>query len=536
MTDERPPRLRRTWPQRFLLLAGLLVSVGCFVAAQIFWEARTVLAEIPRIRVGTDVLAQAGEPGDPVNFLLVGVDSSEGLDPDDPVRSGRDTVSEANGRFLSDTILMLRLDPATGDASVMSIPRDLYVDVPGSSQWKINSTLLIGGMDKLIETIDANLSVPVNHFVMVDFAGFSSLVELVDGVPVYFPYPTRDLGSGLQIPESGCWVLDGPTSLAYVRARTIEEQIDGEWERLQGPAPDLARIERQQEFMVLALEQALALGGSDLGRIRDFVEVGTQAVQLDEELQVGALLDLANAFSEYDTDALRVATLPVAPLFSEDGRYLGEALQPAEADGLLQIFQGDADGVRPPDVRLTVFGADADSVERSAVQLVERGFVAEVGSGGEAITQTTIRFARASVNEAVLLGRYLAGRAAFVADEDVAEVVLEVGPDFAGIREFPSALAAIEPAAIDAARVPIPGRTVGDADDPSATTTTTVATAAPTTTIGDDAEVPETTTTSSTSAPSTTDVSEGPTTTSVAASTIVRGRPPENVRCSPVGG
>ena len=118
-------------------------------------------------------------------------------------------------------------------------------------------------MDKLIETINTNLDVPVNHFVMVDFAGFSELVELVGGVPVYFPFPTRDQGSGLNIVESGCWILDGPQALGYVRARTIEELIDGTWTPLTTPAPDLARIERQQEFMVLALEEALAAGGAD---------------------------------------------------------------------------------------------------------------------------------------------------------------------------------------------------------------------------------------------------------------------------------
>jgi len=524
------PRLRRTWPQRLLLLCGVAVSVACFGAAQVFWEARTVLSELPRIRVGSGVLAQSGAPGEPVNFLLVGVDSSEGLDPDDPVRSGRDVVSEANGRFLSDTILMMRLDPATGDASVMSIPRDLYVDVPGSSQWRINSTLLIGGMDKLIETIDANLSVPVNHFVMVDFAGFSSLVELVDGVPVYFPYPTRDLGSGLNVPEAGCWILDGPASLAYVRARSIEEEIDGEWERLQAPAPDLARIERQQEFMVLALEQALELGGSDLGRIQEFVAVGTQAVQLDEELTPGELLDLASAFAEYDTDALRVATLPVAPLFSDDGQYLGEELQAIAADEILQVFQGTADGVRPPDVTMAVVGNDDGTVDRATTQLSDRGFAATADDPGNAISQTTILFPRERVDEAVLVGRYLEGRARFLADESVDGVVLAIGPDFAGVREFPSAVATIEPAALDAARVPEPGRNVGE------TTTTAPAVDADAETTTTSAATDASTTTSSTLGTTTTDVSEGPTTTVVPTTTIVRGRPPADVRCSTLGG
>ena len=82
-------RARRTWPQRILILVGLVVSAVFFGAGYVFWQANVVLGEVPRISVGSNVLAQEGDPGEPVNFLLVGVDSSEGLDPDDPVRVGR---------------------------------------------------------------------------------------------------------------------------------------------------------------------------------------------------------------------------------------------------------------------------------------------------------------------------------------------------------------------------------------------------------------------------------------------------------------
>ncbi|MGI9606991.1 MAG: LCP family protein [Acidimicrobiales bacterium] len=524
-----PRRLRRTWPQRLLLVAGVALAAICFVAAQAFWDAQQVLSELPRIRVGPDILATSGGPGDPVNFLLVGVDSSEGLDPDDPVRQGRDLVAEADGRFLSDTILLMRLDPATGDAAVLSIPRDLYVQVPGSSEWKINSTLLIGGMDTLIETIDENLDIPINHFVMVDFAGFSNLVELVGGVPVYFPFPTRDLGSGLAIADSGCWVLDGPQALAYVRARSIEEMIDGEWTRLAVPAPDLARIERQQEFMVLALEEALKIGGSDIGRIREFVDVGTQAVQLDERLTPGELLDLASAFSEYDTEALQVATLPVAALFADDGRYLGEQLVVADATGILEVFRGLADGVRPADVTVLVSSADSGQQERTVDQLVERGFgIDAVGDEPvEPVQRTTIRFAPDDRETAMIVARYLEVVPAFVADPAIAGVRLDVGPDFAGVRSFPRPVTDVRPAVVRAVDA-IPSR--------QPVTPTTTLPGSPTSVVpsvtGDDGSV----TTSTPATTTTADVSNGPTIIAPSTSTIVRGRPPEGVGCSVLGG
>jgi len=364
-------------------------------------------------------------------------------------------------------------------------------------------------MDKLIETIGANLSIPVNHFVVVDFAGFAELVELVGGVPVYFPYPTRDLDSRLFIEQPGCWVLNGGESLGYVRARALEEQIDGEWVRLAAPAPDLARIERQQEFMVLALEEALRLGGTDLARVGQFVEVGTQAVQLDENLTPRDLLDLASAFAEYDTESLRVTTLPVSPLFTEEGQYLGEQLRRADATEVLEVFQGLADGVRPAEVTLIIRSADDGRRDRATQQLDERGFklasTAEQGSG-EGTLATTLTFAPELSAEASILARYLSVVPRFVVGGSGTVIVLDVGPDFAGVRQFPRAVSEVRPAILQTL-ADVPARQAGS---PSVAPATTAA--------------------------GSPDVSDGPTTAPAPTTTIERGRPPANVRCSPTSG
>ncbi len=507
---------RRTWPQRLLLLAGLLVAVAFFIAAQFFWEARAVLAGIPRIEVGPDVLAVAGEPGDPVNVLLVGVDSSEGLDEDDPVRDGRNVEDEARGVVRPDTILILRLDPATGNASVLSMPRDLIVDAPGGTTTKINATMAVGGMDSLISTIDSNFDIPTNHFVIADFAGFAEIVEIVGGVPINFPYDTRDLGSGLQVP-AGCWSLNGGESLGYVRARKIEELIDGEWVSLRAAAPDLARIERQQEFMVLALEEVLAVGRSDLSRIGNFINAGSQAVQLDETLTPGDMLDLASAFADYDTEALRVATLPVAAQFSEDGRYVGEGLVTEEAGDLLAIFQGRADGVRPEQVTVEV----ASTNDSHSEQLVERGFDAQkaaVDEDGTAYSATSIRFDPGDREQTLLLARYLEGVPRLV-PEDGASLRLDVGLDFAGVRAFPRPVSDIAPGLDAAIRV-----ATASPAAPGVTTTTQSPDK-------DDLSLPSTQTTERA------DVPIDPTTADVTLPTIVvRGRPPDDAFCPPTGG
>ncbi len=507
-----------------LLLSGIVVAAGFFLAAQFFWEARTVLADLPRISVGPDVLAQSGGTGDPVNILLVGVDSSEGLDPDDPVRAGRETEDEARGIVRPDTILLLRLDPATGTASALSLPRDLIVEVPGGAVTRINATQAVGGIGALISAIDLNFSIPVNHFVVADFAGFAEVVEIVGGVPVYFPFPTRDLGSGLRIADAGCWSLNGSESLAYVRARNLEEEIDNEWVPLEATSPDLARIERQQEFMVLALEQVLAVGRSDISRISEFIDAGSQAVQLDEALTPGDMLDLASAFADYDTEALEVSTMPVAPEFSEDGRYLGEAIVVDDAQELLARFQGQSDGIQPEEISVDV----RSSSDRQAEQLVERGFAAARIDGDGGGIATTIQFDPAERDAALLLARYLEGVPQFSVTPG-GPLVLDVGNDFAGIRQFPRPVSDIAPGLDVTVRQAI---TV-ESSTTLAPSTTSEVTIAPTTSFApsEGEDLP------STSALENTDVPKDPATAESPPPTLVlRGRPPANALCGPTGG
>lgn len=527
-------RRRRTWPQRLLILCGLLVAVALFAGARFFWEARTVLADLPRIRVGAGVLAQEGAPGDPVNLLLVGVDSSEGLDPDDPVRQGRNVEDEARGVVRPDTILILRLDPATGEAAVISLPRDLIVEVPGGTTARINATQAVGGLDSLISTIDANFSIPINNFVVADFASFAEVVEIVGGVPINFPFPTRDQGSGLAL-DAGCWALDGSESLAYVRARSIEEFIDDQWVPLPAVSPDLVRIERQQEFMVLALEQVLAVARSDISRIGEFIDAGSQAVQLDENLTPGDMLGLAEAFADYNTDDLVVSTLPVAALFSAEGVYQGEALVEDAAIESLALFQGIAGSVRPAEVSVLV-----DTTEdRHVGELSERGFVAQRGERLHD-SATRIVFGPDSRDEALLLARYLESVPALDVVADVG-VRLDVGPDFSGIRQFPRPVGDLEPgldqalrefeqqqdAATTTSEAPIStdgnetDETIAQGSAGSSVTTIEA---------GGSSALPSTPESTTTANPNVPETSVG------GSSTIVRGRPPEGVSCAPTGG
>ncbi len=116
----------------------------------------------------------------------------------------------------SDTIMMWRVNPSTSQVAVLSFPRDLFVDIAGSSrQGRINEAYERDNPQKLIDTIYQNFGINTDHFVQVDFCAFQTLVDAVDGVAV--PFDTR---SATPTPGSTCPKQDASRSTATTRSRT----------------------------------------------------------------------------------------------------------------------------------------------------------------------------------------------------------------------------------------------------------------------------------------------------------------------------
>jgi LCP family protein required for cell wall assembly len=183
--------------------------------------------------------------GPVVNYLLVGSDSREGADPDAPDAGAIGGVGDAAGQR-SDTIMVLRYDTASGAVSLLSLPRDLWVEIPGYRHERINSAFA-RGPEVLVRTVQTALGLPVHHYLEVDFFGFKDLVDAVGGVEVCVDTPVRDTNSGLNLPEAGCHVLDGVQALAYTRSRYYQRLVDGQW--VTDPTSDLGRTERQRAFV-----------------------------------------------------------------------------------------------------------------------------------------------------------------------------------------------------------------------------------------------------------------------------------------------
>lgn len=427
--------LRRTWPQRLVVVMCLAVIAGAVTAAWFVSTFYSGAVQFQRVPIGPDrfgrpVLVSETPPGEPVNFLLVGTDSARGLDPSDPVAIGRPV--DEQGRSLADTIMLLRLDPVSGSAWVLSIPRDLWVPIPGAADNKIATSLWIGGPELLVETVSTAFDVVINHYVQIDFLGFREVVDVLGGIPVWFPYPARDFGSGLDVPTPGCHLLDGAEALQYVRGRTYQEQKDGRWVITGGD--DFRRIERQQDFLVLALDRAIERGARSLPTLRGLLEAGASSVVLDQNLTLAELVQLGQAFSSFNPDNLHRYGLQLYTLFRPDGTYQGEALIRDVNEPVLDVFRGAADSVRPLDVTLELIGADADDLQDAATVLTSEGFVvAGRSQRSSTLPETVVVHGPGDRAAALLTATYLDPVPYVVEAADMSGVVVALGRDYRGV-------------------------------------------------------------------------------------------------------
>jgi len=531
--------LRRTWPQR-LVIAACMGVIGAAIGASFFvQDFYSGVADIGRIQFSGDLLQTDTGPSDPVTFLIVGLDSAVGIDPNDPIHIDRQL--DDRGTHNADSISLLRVDPVGGQAWAVSIPRDLLVDIPGSSTQKINASSLIGGAPLLVETVVANFEVPINHYVQLDFLAFRDVVEKLDGVPMWFPHPARDARTGLLVIESGCNRIDGEQALALVRSRSgYEEFHDGEW--ISVGADDFGRIQRQQAFVVAALERAIARGARNPTTLASLIDSAAESVVLDQGLTPAELIQLAEAFTGFDTDSLQTFSPAVIDVFEEDpdsGSRTWRGLQlvePLDAE-MFQLLRGVDDAISRRDVRLAVAGPDdavvvADTeLLRSIDFAVTRERIIEPIAGPSVIVHPS-----GQREHAELLARHVVPTPAIVEDPAATEMTLVLGSEHQAVSVVFAADEATTLAAVSAhgdVAVPVlrdAGTTTVPPSDgaaataaPSSTTAAPTTTAAPATTVAPSttAAPPTTSTTSTTVAPA-----------EPVTALLVPGRAPEGESCS----
>ncbi|WP_193518197.1 LCP family protein [Nocardiopsis kunsanensis] len=235
-----------------------------------------------------------------MNLLVLGSDVRTGENAD---------YGDAEGER-ADTILIASIDVDSGAATLVNLPRDLVVDLPGCDpvegyegmapqQGMISSAMTFGGVGCQWKVVEEATGVHLDHFVMMDFVGFKDMVDAIGGVEMCIPEPVEDPKAQLEL-DAGLQVLNGEDSLGFVRSRYA--QSDGS---------DLSRIDRQQEFMGAMLREVL---NSDIMArpvtITNFLGAVTDSITTDDGLTVDTMTDLANSMRGIDLDQVQFVTVP----------------------------------------------------------------------------------------------------------------------------------------------------------------------------------------------------------------------------------
>jgi LCP family protein required for cell wall assembly len=293
--------------------------------------ARQAIDRIERVPGVAEVLSPQNGPVE--NYLLVGSDTRAGADPNSPDAGGIGTEADVDGTARSDTLMVLRRDTANGALSLLSIPRDLYVDIVGrDSPNRINAAYR-DGPATLVQTVQTALGIPVHHYVEVNFNGFKTLVDALGGVEICFLEPARDTHTGLYIAQPGCQVLDGVQALAFARSRFFEKFVNGDWER--DGSSDIGRMKRQQLFVNEALGATLDAVKSDPLVTGDLLAAVSSAIVIDDELDP---LSAAAALRSAVGGGLATYSMPVEGATIDGNSVL---LLADRADQLLAYFRGD---------------------------------------------------------------------------------------------------------------------------------------------------------------------------------------------------
>ncbi len=289
-------------------------------------------------------------PQEPLNVLVMGSDTREG--------DGNAIDGESTGAGLSDTTILMHLSADRESAYGVSIPRDSLVDrpecyaedgapIPGAANAMWNEAYGLGGPACTILQFEQLTGVFVDHFVVVDFAGFQDMVDAIDGVEVCIPEDIVDPAHGINIP-AGTRSVEGKEALNYVRARYTL-----------GDGSDIGRIKRQQAF-IAAMANKVVSGGTlaRLDRLVGFLNAATNSLMVDPGLEnVFRIGRLGLGFKNIGLDNIKFLTVP----FEYSSTYPGRVEWLPQADRVWEAVAND----EPLTRRLTSDSIDAGSVPGS---------------------------------------------------------------------------------------------------------------------------------------------------------------------------
>ncbi|MFI6405356.1 LCP family protein [Streptomyces sp. NPDC050548] len=304
----RPPQRRPRPPvrpkkPRWAMRAATTLSVVVLASAGIGHAVVTSLdADIARVDPFKD-MKNRPRAGHGMNVLLVGTD-------------GRDRITEAERRayhlggapcHCTDTIMIVHISEDRERASVVSLPRDSYAEVPGiagrpAHPIKLNAAYAEGGPNLTVQTVENMTHVKIDHYMEVDFTSFMKTVDVLGGVKICTAEPLKDSYTGLDLP-AGAHTLMGGQALQYVRSR----HVDG--------ASDLGRMKRQQRFLAALIDQATSSGVLlNPLKFRDVTHAVLGSVRADKGFGTDELLDLGRAMRSFSPSSSEFTTVPIGQM------------------------------------------------------------------------------------------------------------------------------------------------------------------------------------------------------------------------------
>lgn len=320
----------------FIACTCILVLPIVLIAAYVL-VLNSSLKNIDRISIDT---SHDGRPADDSgeNILLMGVDqgnkASDGTIEFNIAADSKRTVWPAD-KYHSDTMMIVHLSKDRRDISIVSIPRDSYVDVydadgDKTGKNRVNEALTQFGPSAAVTTIERLVGLRIDHLAMVDFQSFEAITDALGGVTVHIPETVYYENSSSVAWQQGDLKLDGKAALAYVR------------ERKNLPNSDYSRIRRQQNFLRAALAKLKSNGTlANPGRLKGALDAVTKNLAVDEGWSGSDIRGLAFSLRGASGSDIPFVTLPI--------------------DGYSQMIDGIGSVVKPDMAKVAELSAEIRS-------------------------------------------------------------------------------------------------------------------------------------------------------------------------------
>jgi LCP family protein required for cell wall assembly len=350
---------RHTNVQRVILVLNIVVVFACVAGAVALLYGKRQLdnrLQTAKVEVATTVgniappttsggATPSTTPGtfptaDPEakNFLITGSDANACVDPNSPWAGAADPDRQNIGNR-SDTVMVMRVDPTTRRAAVLSFPRDLWVQIPGKGKSRINSAYVKDDYSLLAQTLYDNFGIVVDHYIQVDFCAFKRIVDAVGGVAVPFETPILDRNVGINITTAGCHTFGGDEALAYVRSRHLK-WVDAAGETHEDRASDLGRISRQQDFLRRVLQSALNKGLFDPAVAQALIVSLQTDIVTEDGFTVNDMLKFAGVMRDVDPKGITTYQIEASPLNVGGNAVLQPKVSGENMKAILAMFQG----------------------------------------------------------------------------------------------------------------------------------------------------------------------------------------------------